>query len=276
MADVFIDGAKLDACNTAEADAIRAKTGGADPIPYDYANNKGFADAIAAIPSSTMDYVQQYADSTASFYFDQQIAYNCPDPLIFNFPNATKINIFPNTRNCPATHVELYIKDALIDTGNIIGSSGFSVSGVTHLKIRCGNSNILRKNNKDVYYLLNCDTLKYCDFVLDLSQYNYGIYTAWFGPALEEIRFSENSIKPYSNHNIGVYYDPPFSDASIISLANGLQAGAGTITVGAKIKARIESNKIIGNVNDGVFVADENGTVTIADFITNIKGWTVA
>jgi hypothetical protein len=51
MAEMLVDGAKLDACNTAEADAIRAKTGGSSPIPYDYANNKGFADAIAAIPS---------------------------------------------------------------------------------------------------------------------------------------------------------------------------------------------------------------------------------
>lgn len=51
MAEMLIDGAKLDACNTAEADAIRAKTGGSSPIPYDYANNKGFADAIDAIPS---------------------------------------------------------------------------------------------------------------------------------------------------------------------------------------------------------------------------------
>ena len=53
MAEMLVDGAKLDACNTAEADAIRAKTGGTDPIPYDYANNKGFADVIAAIPSGT-------------------------------------------------------------------------------------------------------------------------------------------------------------------------------------------------------------------------------
>lgn len=53
MAEMLIDGAKLDACNTAEADAIRAKTGGSSPIPYDYANNKGFSDAIAAIPSGT-------------------------------------------------------------------------------------------------------------------------------------------------------------------------------------------------------------------------------
>lgn len=52
MAEMLIDSAKFAACNTAEADAIRAKTGGSSPIPYDYENNKGFADAIAAISGS--------------------------------------------------------------------------------------------------------------------------------------------------------------------------------------------------------------------------------
>ena len=49
--DKLVDSAKLDACLDAEADAIRAKTGGSADIPFDYANSKGFADAIAAIPS---------------------------------------------------------------------------------------------------------------------------------------------------------------------------------------------------------------------------------
>ena len=51
MSEMLIDGEKLDACLDAEADAIRAKTGGSADIPFDFANNKGFADAIAAIPS---------------------------------------------------------------------------------------------------------------------------------------------------------------------------------------------------------------------------------
>lgn len=51
MSEMLIDGAKLDACLDAEADAIRAKTGDSNDIPFDYANDKGFADAIAAIPS---------------------------------------------------------------------------------------------------------------------------------------------------------------------------------------------------------------------------------
>ena len=49
--DKLVDSAKLDACLDAEADAIRAKTGGSADIPFDFANNKGFADAIAAIPT---------------------------------------------------------------------------------------------------------------------------------------------------------------------------------------------------------------------------------
>lgn len=51
MGMMLIDQTKDTACKTAEADAIRAKTGDSSPIAYDYANNKGFADAIAAIPS---------------------------------------------------------------------------------------------------------------------------------------------------------------------------------------------------------------------------------
>lgn len=51
MSMMLIDQTKDAACKTAEADAIRAKTGGSAQIAYDFSNNKGFADAIAAIPT---------------------------------------------------------------------------------------------------------------------------------------------------------------------------------------------------------------------------------
>lgn len=50
-ADKLIDSTKEAACRTAEANAIRSKTGSSAQISYDFANNKGFADAISAIPS---------------------------------------------------------------------------------------------------------------------------------------------------------------------------------------------------------------------------------
>lgn len=51
MAMMLIDQTKDTACKTAEANAIRAKTGSSVDINYDYENNKGFADAISAIPT---------------------------------------------------------------------------------------------------------------------------------------------------------------------------------------------------------------------------------
>lgn len=51
MATELVDASKLDACCTAEANAIRAKTGSSAQIAYDWSNSKGFADAIDAIPT---------------------------------------------------------------------------------------------------------------------------------------------------------------------------------------------------------------------------------
>ena len=66
MADMIVDGVKLDACLDAEADAIRAKTGGSAGIPFDFANNKGFADAIAAIPSGGGGGLELIAEATTT------------------------------------------------------------------------------------------------------------------------------------------------------------------------------------------------------------------
>lgn len=56
--DKLVDSGKLDACCAAEAAAIIAKGGGTAPLAYDFVNNKGFADAIAAIPSGGTPVIQ--------------------------------------------------------------------------------------------------------------------------------------------------------------------------------------------------------------------------
>jgi hypothetical protein len=49
--DKLVDSGKLDAALGFEAGKIRAKTGGSAQLAFDLANEKGFGDAIAAIPS---------------------------------------------------------------------------------------------------------------------------------------------------------------------------------------------------------------------------------
>ena len=66
------------------------------------------------------------------------------------------------------------------------------------------------------------------------------------------------------------------TDASLVTIANALStASAGqTLTHASTAKARCST--LMGNNDNGTFVADENGVMTLADFITNIKGWTLA
>lgn len=93
--------------------------------------------------------------------------------------------------------------------------------------------------------------------------------------ALEEIRFVPNSIlwMNYQLFNVSQV----LSDASLISIANGLAEGAtnyNTITLLSTPKARCST--LMGNVdNNNLFVANVNGTTSLAAFITNIKGWTL-
>lgn len=69
--DKLVDSAQLDACLEAEADAIRAKTGGYSDITFDYANSKGFADVIAAIETggggSSITQSSKYCDITVGY-----------------------------------------------------------------------------------------------------------------------------------------------------------------------------------------------------------------
>lgn len=53
MPDVYkmINATKEEACRSAEADAIREKTGESASLAFDFENEKGFAEAIAAIPT---------------------------------------------------------------------------------------------------------------------------------------------------------------------------------------------------------------------------------
>lgn len=88
---------------------------------------------------------------------------------------------------------------------------------------------------------------------------------------LIEVRFAENNI-----HNSHTYGSAVLSDESLVSIANGLD---GTIT-GKTLKLHQTSKancaNITGTNDNGTFVADENGTLTLTDFITAVKGWTLA
>lgn len=89
---------------------------------------------------------------------------------------------------------------------------------------------------------------------------------------LTEMRFAENTC----SKSLGISGFAALSDASIVSAANCLVAGVSgqSLTLNATPKARCST--LIGVNNNGAFEIDATGTLTLADFITTVKGWTLS
>ncbi len=89
--------------------------------------------------------------------------------------------------------------------------------------------------------------------------------------ALQEVRFRKSTF--FGSLNMAS--SSALSDASLVSIANGLNENyAMTLTLHATPKARCST--LMGTNDNGTFVADESGTLSLADFITTVKGWTLA
>lgn len=87
---------------------------------------------------------------------------------------------------------------------------------------------------------------------------------------LVDVRFTPNSAQ----QDWVFKWSPNLSDATLVSAANALTVGSYTLTLHATAAARCA--EIVGTVSDGVFTADSGGTTTLTEFITTMKGWSLA
>lgn len=96
---------------------------------------------------------------------------------------------------------------------------------------------------------------------------------------IEDVRFYENA----SPQTINFQEASKFNNDTLISLANGLEVSTGSATLKLHSTPKNRLASIIGAVESVTrneetydrFVADDNGTVTLQDFITTTKGWTL-
>ena len=65
-------------------------------------------------------------------------------------------------------------------------------------------------------------------------------------------------------------------DTTLISAANCLVSDISGKTLTLHATPKEKCSTIMGTNNSGIFVADTQGTLSLADFITNVKGWTLA
>ena len=90
--------------------------------------------------------------------------------------------------------------------------------------------------------------------------------------ALETMTWAPSSLSV----SLSLAHSDKLTDATLISIANGLNALATgkTLTLHATAAAKLPA--IRGTVTGGVFAANAQGSTTLSDFITTVKGWTVA
>lgn len=90
---------------------------------------------------------------------------------------------------------------------------------------------------------------------------------------IEEFRIKPNSIKRNPGTNFG--NSQVISNESYVSLVNGLDPDVenGTLTMTDYQKTAMAA--ITGTNNNGLFVASSSGTLSLTDFVTTIKGWTL-
>lgn len=91
---------------------------------------------------------------------------------------------------------------------------------------------------------------------------------------LVDVRFTPNSAQ----QDWVFKWSPNLSDATLVSTANALTVGSYTLTLHATAYARCAQIKgrVDTSIEEGSFIADENGDITLETYITTNKGWSLA
>lgn len=309
MAYKWVDETKLNAALTASADAIREKTGDTAQINFDMENETGFSEAVESIPSggapSTQDAMLVALGQLVSNYnyrgqtFLPQDLSSYPSPLTINMPNATTdMACLFQGWNFP--------EKLIINATNFISKNGEgqgtyyafrNATGVKELELYFNNSCVnlmylLRQFNTVEKLILHFSTtnvggnthsftsafsgtaLKEIVGTIDFSNFTqFGVWSVQpfeLCSSLEKVTIGTNSIKfPFDMH-----WSPNLTDNTIVSVANGLNNDSpNTLTLHTVPYARCSA--IVGTVSGGIFTMSASGTVTLADFITQTKGWTL-
>lgn len=293
MSDVFkiINATKEEACRTAEAEAIRAKTGETESLSYDFANGKGFADAIAAISGGGSDDTIEIRGVTgayvnADYDAEKVVVHIDPDGAAGNFVAGI------NTETGAKVKEVTFIADGVSPFGN--ATSRFYRYGKNALSV-VEKIEFVNIPFMSIYQAFQCvysgKTSLKSILGLDMRYSATGNYT--YGSAfinltaLENVTFVPNTFGRNAIGETGNTIDfsvtSRLTDESLVSIANGLcSANTKEIKFHNTQKARLPL--ILGTVSQKTddfstydfFTADASGTVTLENFITQIKGWTVA
>lgn len=175
---------------------------------------------------------------------------------------------YESGKNTATIDVELNFRQT---TGFKLNSLFEQAYGVKTVKIT-GN---LQYCTDFSYMFSYCSGITSIDAVFDLSSVTSDaggiIGGSGTNSNVTTLSFTPNT----ASYNVNIKMFSALNDASIVQAANCLVAGVSgkTLTLHDTPKARCQT--LMGTNDNGTFVADANGTLSLADFITTVKGWTL-
>lgn len=274
MANYIVDGADLSSI----ADAIRAKSGGSEQLefPSEFVSEIGSISGGVTVeplsvaengtytaPEGTAYSPVVVAVTDSSAYMQQMTFLQNTLPKVAKIDGRSGASVMTREQN---TLEELFVYNA--------NNVSLQCTPCANLVKITADGTILQKLNQMCAYN---SKLVEIDGLLDFSGMSANNWFNTFANcyALEEIRIKQNTInQTVSNNNFQGCTS--LSDDSVVSIANGLdgESSGKSISLPSAIKTRC--GQIVGTVTDGVFTQNAQGSVTLTDFITNTKGWTLA
>lgn len=196
-----------------------------------------------------------------------------PMPLELDVPKCnTAINSFNQISSSNGADIDITVH---FNSDNPVAANlrtmFYACYGVKTIKIT-GNLSGVTSYSQFLAYVSTVIKID-CEFdFTSVTADNDAILFSYNMTSLTYLRVKANTLSVNFNLNLA----PALDDDSLVSVANGLNSSATgkTITVNATPKARLST--IMGVVSDGLFVKDATGTLSLSDFITNVKGWTLA
>lgn len=297
--DKLVDSTQLDADLTSVANAIRTKGGTSAQMAFP----AGFVSAVNAIPqgdenlaklagpSGYLSYRwaygifeenEEFSVDVSNYVYRNQYGVN-PPPMIDTFVSARRLKSIEilNYRNVVSASYQSFNEFAY-KTSNY-GSFNDNLESVS-IKIKDENDALpYITPTSCVDAFSGRKKLKVVDVVWDMSHisaYSQGYnFRNMFDQceSLEEVRFAPNTLLWMSTSYQLFNVSQVLSDASLVSIANALAVGSAAPNLKLLSTPYARCSTLMGTVTDGLFTQDDvSGTVSLADFIANTKGWTLS
>jgi hypothetical protein len=245
--------------------------GGVDYSALQYARD--LTNAFAISYASTFTYPEE------TFVVNAPLCVKCGN--IFSIIGTTSSSFFKNRG----------VKKLVLNIGHIEASNAsiaYGVKGLEEIEINgADNLNSYSAGGTAGYgtFATIPDLKKITNVKLNGNnarfQYSTAVNPFYGSSKLEEFRFVPNSMKQNQTYQLG--QSSHLSDDTLVSIANGMADNTTkVVTLHATPAARLSN--IMGAVSQvteseityDIFTKDPNGTVTLLNFITQTKGWTVS